>query len=77
MKQLHLWKTGTPAWVTDYEKGMESLPDFSGWLQYVFLPNCLLGIKEMPVTLQAKQFFGSDLEKGKLLQLLIELDALY
>lgn len=77
MKQLHLWKTETPAWVTDYEKGMNSLPDFSGWLQFIFLPNCLLEIKERPVALQAKRFFGTDIGKGKLLQLLIELDALY
>lgn len=81
MKQLHLWKMEIPGWVTDYEKkSISSQQDFTGWLQFVFLPNCLLEAKSdhnRYIVLQAKRFFGNDVKKGRLLQLLIELDALY
>lgn len=79
MKDLQLWKTETPAWVMDYEKkSISSQQDFTGWLQFVFLPNCLLEVKsDRYIVLQAKQSLAHDVQKGKLLQLLIELDALY
>lgn len=84
MKRQGLWKEETPAWVTDYEKSeMSYQKDFAGWLQFVFLPNRLLKeqhsavqVSNNYVVLQARNFFRNDLRKGKLLQLLVELDAL-
>lgn len=84
MKRQGLWKEETPAWVTDYEKSeTRNQRDFAGWLQFVFLPNSLLKeqhnavqVSNNYVVLQARNFFRNDLKKGKLLQLLVELDAL-
>lgn len=84
MKQQGVWKEEAPGWVTDYAKkiiGNEQ--DFSEWLQFVFLPNCLQEVKSKAthirrdyIATQAKRFFGEDIKKGRLLQLLIELDGL-
>ena len=84
MKALGLWIRNSPDWVTDYEqKGIASTQDFSEWLQFVFLPNCLPEVRNSKsirsrkqIVLQAKRFLADDIRKGKLLQLLIELDAL-
>ncbi len=84
MKAEGIWKKQAPEWVMDYEKKIiDSQQDFSDWLQFVFLPNCLQGMYKNIVTprrkyivLQAKRFLANDMQKGKLLQLLIELDAL-
>jgi len=84
MKKQDLWKEETPAWVTNYEKNLAcNQKDFAGWLQFVFLPNRLLKeqqgaarLTNSYVVLQARTFFRNDLNKGKLLQLLVELDAL-
>src|SRR5215204_205035 len=83
LKRNGLSKKDMPLWVTDYEKKeIGNHQDFADWLQFVFLPNIL----EQPerttivhrsyVALQAKKFFSEDVQKGKLLQLLIELDSL-
>jgi len=84
MKSQNIWKKEPPEWVTDYEKKLISIEqDFVGWLQFVFLPNCLQGThtrqafnNRKHIVLQAKRFLSNDMQKGKLLQLLIELDAL-
>lgn len=84
MKSQNIWKKEPPEWVTDYEEKRISIEqDFAGWLQFVFLPNCLQGIRTRQVSnnrnyivLQVKRFLSNDMQKGKLLQLLIELDAL-
>ncbi|MGC4013213.1 MAG: YqcC family protein [Luteolibacter sp.] len=84
MKAQGLWKKEMPPWVTDYDKAaIRSQSDFAGWLQFVFLPNHLLnanGNDRLPggnfIVLQAKRFFGPQVQKGRLLQLLIELDAM-
>lgn len=59
MKELGLWKKNSPDWV-----------------------NCLQEVRnsngtgnKKQIVLQAKQFLAEDINKGKLLQLLIELDA--
>jgi uncharacterized protein YqcC (DUF446 family) len=79
-----LWKKNMPEWVTDFEKKeILSHQDFADWLQFVYLPN-ILELSQSPavtiikryVALQARKFFEYDLQKGKLLQLLIELDSL-
>jgi uncharacterized protein YqcC (DUF446 family) len=84
MKASGLWIKNSPDWVTDYEKKqISNRQDFSEWLQFVFLPNCLLEARNnkamqnrTQIVLQAKRFLADDIKKGKLLQLLIELDAL-
>jgi uncharacterized protein YqcC (DUF446 family) len=84
MKTLGLWIKNSPDWVTDFEKKLiTSRQDFSEWLQFVFLPNCLQEVRNSrgiqgrkQIVLQAKRFLADDIKKGKLLQLLIELDAL-
>lgn len=83
MKLLGLWKKEAPDWVTDYDKrSIRSEEDFSRWLQFVFLPNCLITYNKNPlknrkyIVPQAKKYFSGDIQKGKLLQLLIELDSL-
>lgn len=84
MKAAGLWKKQAPDWVIDYEKRVIGCQqDFSGWLQFVFLPNCMQGMykniinpRRKHIVLQAKRFLENDMQQGKLLQLLIELDAL-
>lgn len=84
MKNNGLWQKEPPGWVNYFEeKIIISGNDFAQWLQYVFIPNRLLQssiipsfkVKKMIVPV-ALQFFGDDVRKGKLLQLLIEIDAL-
>jgi len=84
MRSTGLWKNETPAWVKEFEKRtISNLEDFSGWLQFVYLPNRIQDaesrqpvIEKIYIVPQAVKYFGSDLKKGKLLQLLIELDSL-
>lgn len=80
LRAAGLWKKQIPAWVTDYEeKIISNENDFAEWLQFIYLPNCtaatIMNGKKFIVP-QAVKFFGEDVKKGKLLQLLIELDAL-
>jgi len=81
MKQHQLWKSQTPGWVTDFsDEEIISEEDFAGWLQFVFLPNLQqhsrMNERKRMLAPQAVKFFGEDVRKGKLLQLLIELDSL-
>lgn len=84
MSKTGLWKNDSPAWVKVFEKrGITNLEDFSEWLQFVYLPNRIQDsdsrfsvIEKIYIVPQAVKFFGNDIRKGKLLQLLIELDAL-
>jgi len=84
MKRMGLWSTITPVWVMHYEKSsMTSGDSFCEWLQFIYLPNrkTLLAWKKENddrdyIAPQATAFFGEDIKKGKLLQLLIELDSL-
>ncbi|MBC7628850.1 YqcC family protein [Ferruginibacter sp.] len=84
MKNNGLWQKEPPEWVNYFEeKIIISGNDFAQWLQYVFIPNQRLQAergqavkgKKMIVP-AALKFFGEDVQKGKLLQLLIEIDAL-
>jgi uncharacterized protein YqcC (DUF446 family) len=84
LKRCGLWKKDIPGWVTDFEKKeISSHQDFADWLQFVYIPNILEQTElatqvasRSYVALQAKKFFSTDVQKGKLLQLLIELDSL-
>jgi len=79
LKKTALWKAEAPDWVYHYQKVPATEVEFSDWLQFVFLPNKVKGNK-MPlfesIAPQAVRFFGKELSKGKLLQLLVELDSL-
>ena len=79
LKKNGLWKKSEPLWVNDYEANTKIVHnDFAEWLQFVYLPNCLQnkGSSISSIVPQAIKYFGDDVRKGKLLQLLIELDAL-
>ena len=84
MKKTGTWKKEMPAWVRDFEKRqIDNSDDFSEWLQFVYLPNILQTGQTIIqadgrklIAPQAIRYFGEDVKKGKLLQLLIELDSL-
>jgi uncharacterized protein YqcC (DUF446 family) len=81
LRNLGLWKKQAPGWVTDFShKEIISEEDFAGWLQFVWLPNLQqhnrMIASENYVAPQAMRFFGEDVKKGKLLQLLVELDSI-
>ncbi len=83
MKRIGLWKKQVPYWVNEFTHStIKTEQDFAEWLQFVYLPNMMqvenrssMGAEKYIVP-QAVQFFGADVQKGKLLQLLIELDGL-
>lgn len=84
MRRTGIWKNVTPAWVKEFaERRVNNSEEFSEWLQFIFLPNRMqeaesshFVIEKKYIVPQALQFFSSDIKKGKLLQLLIELDSL-
>lgn len=84
MKRNDLWKKQVPPWVHQFSpQHAANENDFAGWLQFVCLPNLLVQaagrdpvLPKNYVTPQAMRFFDKDVQKGKLLQLLIEIDAL-
>ncbi len=78
LKQNGCWKTTEPLWVRNYEANTKLVhDDFAEWLQFVYLPNCVrYKATDAPsIVPQAMKYFGDDVKKGKLLELLIELDA--
>ena len=84
LRKNGLWKKETPGWISEYRnKDILTYHDFSDWLQFIYLPNLKQQVEtennvanKNLVVPQAIQFFGNDVKKGKLLQLLIELDSL-
>lgn len=79
MKALQLWKKKTPSWVFSYTNRSGCYrQDFCEWMQFIYLPNKFIGIEinTENIALQAKLHFEQEIEKGKLLQLLIQLDGL-
>jgi len=82
LKHTGLWQTGSPGWVHWFDDSSLTKTDFAQWLQFVFIPNHLHKNKAMPVEAKklmvphAVKYFGDDVRKGKLLQILIEIDAL-
>lgn len=81
MKAAGYWRLEAPTWVMDYRSSTQQ--GFLEWLQFIYLPNLLpqagnrhiLHAKNY-IAPQAVRFFGDDIKKGKMLQLLVELDAL-
>ncbi len=84
MKITSLWQKETPNWVNNFEKIIfNDGKDFAQWLQFVFIPNHTNNIspksfvkEKTLIVLPAIKFFGADVHKGKLLQILIEIDSL-
>lgn len=83
LKQLRLWKPDIPGWVIDYAKRpAQTADDFTEWLQFIFLPNVQYSSSSSAqqattyVVPQAMKFLPEELLKGRLLQLLVELDSL-
>lgn len=83
LQRLGLWKSQVPDWVIIFsENVVKNEDDFEGWIQFILFPNLqqnvniLTKYRQQFLVLQAVKYFGRDLKKGKLLQLLIELDSL-
>ncbi len=82
MERTGLWLQTTPNWVNDFDEDHFFQTDFAQWLQFVFVPNQLQKNRQdvrKPHSLlvpRALKYFGNDLQKGKLLQILIEIDGL-
>ena len=83
LKATGLWQNSTPAWVHWYDDSNSiGKNDFAQWLQFVFIPNHLHKNKMIPASEKkllvphAIKYFGDDVKKGKLLRILIEIDAL-
>jgi uncharacterized protein YqcC (DUF446 family) len=83
MRAEDLWLNQLPGWVQGFQTGNAVLQtDFAQWLQFVFIPNHLHSNRQVPqaeknlIVPQAMKFFGNDVRKGKLLRILIEIDAL-
>lgn len=79
LKKTSLWKPDMPEWVQHYKEMPQTQVEFSEWLQFVFLPNKIQGDRLMGsgnIAPQAMRFFDKEINKGKLLQLLVELDSL-
>ncbi|RYY50975.1 MAG: hypothetical protein EOO06_02060 [Chitinophagaceae bacterium] len=66
-----------PEWVQHYDAWQSSAPlDFFAWLQYIYLPNRAYLRPSKSIVLQARAFAAEQIKEGKLLRLLIELEAL-
>jgi uncharacterized protein YqcC (DUF446 family) len=83
MKCMGLWKKQAPVWVQEYQRhDILTQHDFADWLQFVYLPNLFqwenqgAGNGKNYIVPQAMRFFSADVKRGRLLQLLIELDSL-
>lgn len=81
MKQRGLWQQTVPDWVNCFEEHHPFQSNFAQWLQFIFIPNRLNG--DMPAETgmnlllvpQAMKFLGDELQKGKLLEILIEIEG--
>jgi len=83
LKKAGLWQKEMPMWVHGFNDDPNNgINNFSHWLQFVFVPNHLQKNKALPATEKylivphALKYFGDDVQKGKLLRILIELDSL-
>jgi uncharacterized protein YqcC (DUF446 family) len=82
MKLTGVWSAEIPPWVNKFENlVIATEQDFNGWLQFVYLPNLQATNRNalLPrdyIVPQAIKFWKPAVEKGRMLQLLIELDAL-
>lgn len=83
LKTEGLWKH-EPKWVNIYRDGAEvGGTDFFEWLQFIYLPNLLLDEsskfftpKRNYIAPQAMPYFEKEVNRSRLLQLMVELDSL-
>jgi uncharacterized protein YqcC (DUF446 family) len=81
LRRLGLWRLPPPGWLSCYEEAVpeQMAPDFLTWLQFIYLPNKVHYKQLSPghfMAPQAMAFLKDVQDKGTLLQLLIELDAI-
>ncbi len=83
LKNNNLWQKDIPSWVDQYDNTLAYIDnDFAQWLQFVFIPNHLHYVKsadaanKISLVPQAIKYFDNDVKKGKLLQILIEIDSM-
>jgi len=83
LKQTGLWQNELPEWINEYDASSSiTTVDFAQWLQFIFIPNHLKKHKTAAtaekklLVPQAVKHFSNDVNKGKLLQILIEIDGL-
>jgi hypothetical protein len=79
LKRLALLKSEIPVWVRHFVPvSLNKEQEFFEWLQFVYLPNCVQKNKmgKNDIAMQAVRILGNDPAKERLLQLMIELDAL-
>ena len=83
LKNTGLWQKDAPAWVQEYDSNNGiTKTDFAQWLQFVFVPNNLqknkliTAAEKKLIVPQAIKYFSDDVKKGRLLQILIEIDSL-
>ncbi|HRD57589.1 MAG TPA: YqcC family protein [Ferruginibacter sp.] len=76
--RLGFWKKEPPKWIDDFtEMDAVNEIDFMEWLQFIYLPNCRkYNMASILIAPQAAKFLQTATNKGKLLQLFIELDAI-
>ncbi|HEV7781194.1 MAG TPA: YqcC family protein [Chitinophagaceae bacterium] len=83
LKSHGFWQVAMPPWVYGYDDiSIQNKTDFAQWLQFVFIPNhtyekkIIAAPEKNLLVPHAVKFFGNDLQKGKLIQILIEIDEL-
>lgn len=79
LRRTSLWKAEVPEWVQQYKNIPCTQVEFSEWLQFVFLPNKVQGNRTIisgGIAPQAMRFYSTEVSKGRLLQLLVELDSI-
>ena len=83
LRNTGLWKKDVPSWVDHFDNTVDPKDvDFAQWLQFVFIPNYLnyekfkSSVSKISIVPQALKYFGQDVQKGKLLQIMIEIDAI-
>ena len=79
LQRLSLRNARMPIWVRHFAPVSTNVElEFFEWLQFVYLPNCIQKDRmgKNDIAMQAVRFLGKDPAKERLLQLLIELDAL-
>lgn len=82
MERTGLWLHTAPGWVSNFEEDHLLQTNFAQWLQFVFVPNQLQKDRSLVkkshslLVPRALKYFGTELQEGKLLQILIEIDGL-
>ena len=83
LKECGLWLKFPPSWTDHFDEVRDYYTiDFVQWLQFIFIPNHLhqngkeMRLSRISIVPQAIKYFQNDVKKGKLLQILIEIDSI-